>query len=142
MNIAQSVSIQIASMPDGKDSDLITLAEGLIDGKLLNPELQKKRMDSLVPVDADNPGAALYGMALAQFGPLYGHTGELPGYNTFMGRDPKNKVTLVVWTNLAPAPDGRDPASTIAKAIIGDLYGEAPSGPSTPSTSDTATPGG
>ncbi|MEN8584807.1 serine hydrolase domain-containing protein [Burkholderia sp. RS01] len=121
--------------------DLVTMAEGLTDGKLLNPDLQKKRMDSLVPVDADNAGAALYGMALAQFGPLYGHTGELPGYNTFMGRDPQNKVTLVVWTNLAPAPDGRDPASTIAKAIIGDLYGAAPSGPATRSTSDTAPPG-
>jgi D-alanyl-D-alanine carboxypeptidase len=111
--------------------DLMTLAEGLTDGKLLNPELQKKRMDSLAPIDPDNAGAALYGMALAQFGPLYGHTGELPGYNTFMGRDPQNKVTLVVWTNLAPSPDGRDPASTIARAIIGDLYGAAPSGPAT-----------
>lgn len=111
--------------------DLMTLAEGLTDGKLLNPDLQKKRMDSLAPIDPDNPGAARYGMALAQFGPLYGHTGELPGYNTFMGRDPQNNVTLVVWTNLAPSPDGRDPASTIAKAIIGDLYGAAPSGPAT-----------
>lgn len=121
--------------------DLITLAEGLTDGKLLKPDLQKKRMDSLAPVDPDNAGAPLYGMALAKFGPLYGHTGELPGYNTFMGRDPQNKVTLVVWTNLAPAPDGRDPASTIAQAIIGDLYGAAPSGPVTRSTSDTAMPG-
>jgi D-alanyl-D-alanine carboxypeptidase len=40
-------------------------------------------------------------------------------------------VTLVVWTNLAPSPDGRDPASTIARAIIGDLYGAAPAGPAT-----------
>jgi D-alanyl-D-alanine carboxypeptidase len=111
--------------------DLMTLAEGLTDGKLLNPDLQKKRMESLAPIDPANPDAARYGMALAQFGPLYGHTGELPGYNTFMGRDPQNSVTLVVWTNLAPAPDGRDPASTIAKAIIGDLYGAAPTGPTT-----------
>jgi D-alanyl-D-alanine carboxypeptidase len=111
--------------------DLMTLAGALTDGKLLNPDLQKKRMDSLAPIDPDNPDAARYGMALAQFGSLYGHPGELPGYNTFMGRDPKNNVTLVVWTNLAPSPDGRDPASTIAKAIIGDLYGAAPSAPAT-----------
>jgi D-alanyl-D-alanine carboxypeptidase len=111
--------------------DLMTLAAGLTDGRLLNPDLQKKRMESLAPVDPDNPAAARYGMALAQFGPLYGHTGELPGYNTFMGRDPQNNVTLVVWTNLAPSPDGRDPASTIAKAVIGDLYGAAPTGPAT-----------
>ncbi|XAS68818.1 serine hydrolase domain-containing protein [Micrococcaceae bacterium Sec5.7] len=102
--------------------DLATLAEALTDGKLLNAELQKLRMDSLKPVDPDNPDAALYGMALAKFGNLYGHTGELPGYNSFMGRDPLNKITLVVWTNLAPSADGRDPAATIAKSLISDLY--------------------
>jgi D-alanyl-D-alanine carboxypeptidase len=32
-------------------------------------------------------------------------------------------VTLVVWTNLAPAVDGRDPAVTIARAVIDELYG-------------------
>ncbi|WP_368882271.1 serine hydrolase, partial [Shewanella algae] len=58
----------------------------------------------------------------AKFGSLYGHTGELPGYNSFMGHDPVNKVTLVVWTNLAPAVDGKDLATTIAAALINMLY--------------------
>jgi D-alanyl-D-alanine carboxypeptidase len=40
-----------------------------------------------------------------------------------MGPDPVRKVTLVVWTNLGPAPDGRDPATTIARAPIGHVYG-------------------
>ena len=53
-------------------------------------------------------------MGIAKFGHMYGHTGEMPGYNSFMGHDPVNNVTLVVWSNLAPTADGRDPATTIA----------------------------
>jgi D-alanyl-D-alanine carboxypeptidase len=31
-------------------------------------------------------------------------------------------VTLIVWTNLAPAADGRDPATTIARALLKQIY--------------------
>jgi D-alanyl-D-alanine carboxypeptidase len=33
-----------------------------------------------------------------------------------------NGVTLIVWTNLAPAADGRDPATTIARQLLGLVY--------------------
>lgn len=75
-----------------------------------------------MPTDPGNPDSALYGLGIAKFGKLYGHTGELPGFNTFMGNDPENHVTLIVWTNLAPAVDGRDPAVTIARGIIDEIY--------------------
>ncbi|VXB07013.1 D-alanyl-D-alanine carboxypeptidase [Arthrobacter sp. 9V] len=103
-------------------ADLKILGEALVDGRLLKPELQKKRLESLTPTNPDTPGGASYGLGIAKFGMMYGHTGELPGFNTFMGNDPVNSVTLVVWTNLAPAADGRDPATTIARALIGKLY--------------------
>ena len=48
--------------------------------------------------------------------------GELPGYNSFMGHDPETGVTVVVWANLAPLPDGRAPAIEIAKTLIGQIY--------------------
>ncbi|CAN5264555.1 serine hydrolase domain-containing protein [soil metagenome] len=102
--------------------DLATYVEALTTGKLLKPEMQAVRMQSPRPQSADNPAGALYGLAIAQFGPLFGHTGELPGFNTFMGSDPVNKVTLIVWTNLAPAADGRDPATTIARALLAQVY--------------------
>ena len=102
--------------------DLATWAEALGGGKVLGPGLQKQRLDSPRPVKADDPGGALYGLGIAKFGKLYGHTGELPGFNSFAGHDPANQVTLVVWTNLAPAPDGRDPATTIARTLIGKIY--------------------
>ena len=43
-----------------------------------------------------------YGIALITFGPnkVYFHGGEMPGYNSFMGHDPDNDVTLIIWTNL------------------------------------------
>jgi D-alanyl-D-alanine carboxypeptidase len=45
-----------------------------------------------------------------QLAPLYGHTGALPGYNSFMGYDPVNHVTIVAWGNPAPAANGFGPA--------------------------------
>ena len=102
--------------------DLATYVEALAGGGLLDAATQKIRMDSIQPTSAEDPDAASYGLGIARFGPFYGHTGELPGYNTFMGNDPVNKVTLIVWTNLGPTADGRDPATTIAKAMAGMIY--------------------
>lgn len=102
--------------------DLATWVEAMTTGKVLDTAVQELRMNSLRPQSADNPQGALYGLGIAQFGPLYGHTGELPGFNTFMGSDPVDGVTLIVWTNLAPAADGRDPATTIARALLSHVY--------------------
>jgi len=102
--------------------DLARYVEALVSGGLLSPELQKQRIDSvrqIVPGDPASPG---YGLALAQFGPVYGHSGELPGYNSFIGHDPKRKITIVTWASTAPAPDGRGPAVELAKAVIAGLY--------------------
>ena len=102
--------------------DLAAWAEALGGGKVLGPDLQKLRLDSLQPIKADDQGGALYGLGIAKVGKLFGHTGELPGFNSFAGYDPGNKVTLVVWTNLAPTPDGQDPATAIARTLIGKVY--------------------
>ncbi len=103
-------------------SDLVHWVQALVGGKLLNADLQARRLASVRPIDPNDPKSASYGWAIAKFGSLYGHTGELPGYNSFMGHDPENGVTLVVWANLAPTVDGRDPATTIAATLIGMLY--------------------
>ena len=31
---------------------------------------------------------------------IYNQGGETAGYQSFMGYDPANKITLIVWTNL------------------------------------------
>ncbi len=103
-------------------NDLADWVEALTDGSLLEEEFQTLRMESPRSTDADGTSAALYGLAIAKFGELYGHTGELPGYNTFMGHDPDRDVTLIVWANLAPTPEGLDPATTIARTLVESIY--------------------
>jgi D-alanyl-D-alanine carboxypeptidase len=103
-------------------SDMATWVKGLCDGALLNRAWQRKRLDSIRSSDPNSPSAAGYGLAIAKFGPLFGHTGEIPGFQTFVGYDPDKKVTLVVWTNLNASPEGDAPATTIARNLIGRIY--------------------
>lgn len=98
--------------------DLITYVEALVGGGLLDPALQDKRLASVHPVGTNGAG---YGLALAQFGPMLGHDGSLPGYTSFMGHDPKTNTTLIVLTNLQSAPDGRMVANEVARPIIAEL---------------------
>lgn len=105
--------------------DLVVFARELVSGTtLLNADMQARRLESIQSVDPDDPASAGYGWALAKFGPLplYGHTGELPGYNSFMAYDPENDVTVVVWANCAPSVDGRAPATTIARELLVHIY--------------------
>jgi D-alanyl-D-alanine carboxypeptidase len=113
--------------------DLATWVEAMVDGELLDAATQQLRMQSM-QATSDSPDAPTYGYALAGLGPFYGHTGELPGFNSFMGRDPEAGVTLIVWTNLNESPTGVAPAVAIARALIGQLYGSA-SGAEAPSAS-------
>ncbi|MHA6629736.1 serine hydrolase domain-containing protein [Pseudonocardia sichuanensis] len=102
--------------------DLVTYVQALVGGGLLTEGMQQARIESVRPIDPAAPELG-YGLALARFGPFYGHTGELPGYNTFAGHDPERGNTVVVWASLAPSPDGRAPAVEMARAIIGELSG-------------------
>jgi D-alanyl-D-alanine carboxypeptidase len=106
-------------------ADVASWGRALGDGTLLNPTWQRRRLDSVQPTvpgtgSATSPG---YGLAIAKFGPVYGHTGELPGFQSFTGYDPERKITVAVWANLNAAPDGRAPASTIAQRLIATIYG-------------------
>ena len=100
--------------------DLARYAEALGSGALLSPEMHAKRMSSLRPRDPAVPEVK-YGYGIAKLGPMVGHTGELPGFNSFMGYDPARKATVVVWTSLNAAPDGRAPAIEMAKVVIAEL---------------------
>ncbi|MFP3468302.1 hypothetical protein SB754_22680, partial [Leifsonia sp. SIMBA_070] len=65
------------------------------------------------------------GYGIAQMGPLYGHIGEMPGYNSFMGYDPVNDVTVVIWGNLAPTIEGQAPAARVAAELLPFVYAAA-----------------
>jgi D-alanyl-D-alanine carboxypeptidase len=102
--------------------DLATWVEALADGKLLDPDMQAKRIASLQSTNPAEPDAPQYGLGIVKYGGLYGHTGEVPGFNTFAGTDPEHKVTIVVWVNLEPTADGRAAATLIAKDLIEQMY--------------------
>ena len=106
-------------------ADLASWVEALADGKLLDPDMQAQRIASLQSTDPAQPDAPQYGLAIEKFGALYGHTGEVPGFNTFAGTDPQHKVTIVVWVNLDPTVDGRAAATLIAKGLIDEMYGSS-----------------
>jgi D-alanyl-D-alanine carboxypeptidase len=110
--------------------DLARYVQALVGGGLLDAPLQAQRLASMQPTEPSNPASASYGLGLAKLGPMYGHTGELPGYNSFMGYDPARKITLVVWTSLSAAPDGQPPAIALARAVLARLYGANPATPS------------
>jgi D-alanyl-D-alanine carboxypeptidase len=103
-------------------NDLATWVEAMVKGDLLDEKTQQLRMDSVAPTDPSKPNAAGYGYGLAQMGPMFGHTGELPGYNSFMGYDPVNDVTIVVWGNLAPAATGAAPAARLVEKLVPYVY--------------------
>ncbi|MGB3772680.1 MAG: serine hydrolase domain-containing protein [Rhodococcus sp. (in: high G+C Gram-positive bacteria)] len=113
-------------------SEMATWVKALVTGELLSPATQTLRMDSVQ--STDGPGSAGYGYGIAQMGPLYGHIGEIPGYNAFMGYDPDSDVTVVVWGNLAPTAEGAAPASTLARELLAQVY----AGPATEATDDIA----
>ena len=101
-------------------NEMATWVKALAVGELLDADTQQLRMDSITP--SDDTGTAAYGYGIAQMGPLYGHIGEMPGYNSFMGHDPENDVTFVVWANLAPAVDGSAPAAKVARELFPYVY--------------------
>ena len=46
--------------------------------------MQAERLASPKPIDPSRPGPA-YGLGIVKYGELYGHTAELPGFDSFMG---------------------------------------------------------
>ena len=50
----------------------------------------------------------------------------MPGYQSFMGYDPGNDVTLVIWTNLTLALDGQATANTLMVKVLDEIYAVSP----------------
>ncbi len=111
-------------------NDLVTWIQTLVGGRVFNADYQRRWLDSLQPEDPGKPNGQQYGYGIAQLGfgsnALYFHGGEMPGYNSFMGYDPANRVTLVVWTNLTVSPDGKPTANSIMVKVLDQIYVESP----------------
>jgi len=110
--------------------DLATWMRALVGGKVLGADYQRQWLESPEPQDPGDPGGLKYGygISLITFGPnrIYFHGGEMPGYNSFMGYDPVNDVTLVVWTNLTLSLDGQHTANSIMLKMLDQIYIASP----------------
>lgn len=107
--------------------NLATWIRALVAGDVFNPDFGQQWLTSLQAEDPSAPEGQQYGYGIAyqRFGPnaaMYFHGGELPGFNSFMGHDPDNDVTLVVWTNLTLSPDGRTTANVLLPTVLDQIY--------------------
>ncbi len=57
---------------------------------------------------------------------MYYHGGETAGYNSFIGYDPANKVTLVVWMNLTVSLDEIPTANALMLKVLVRIYAVSP----------------
>jgi D-alanyl-D-alanine carboxypeptidase len=110
--------------------DLATWMRALVGGKVFDADYQRQWLDSPEAEDPKNPNGQKYGYGIAviTFGPnkIYFHGGEMPGYNSFMGHDPQNDVTLIVWTSLTLGLDGKPTANTLMVKILDQIYEVSP----------------
>jgi D-alanyl-D-alanine carboxypeptidase len=61
---------------------------------------------------------------------MYFHGGETVGYNSFIGHDLENDVTLVVWTNLPISPvDDAPTANALLVRVLDAIYVVSPLAP-------------
>jgi len=93
---------------------------------VLNADYQRRWLDSPQPEDPAKPEGQQYGYGIARthWGPntIYFHGGETAGFNSFMGYDPGNHVTLVVWTNLTVSLDEKPTANTLMLKVLDQIY--------------------
>ena len=111
-------------------NNLATWIQALVGGRVLNSTYQHLWLDSPQPEDPSKPDGQQYGYGIAKlhWGPntMSFHGGELPGYNSFMGDDPANHVTFVVWTNLTVSLDENQTANALMLKVLDQIYVVSP----------------
>lgn len=111
--------------------DLSKWIESLVTGKVFDEEYQQRWLKSIKPEDPEKPDGAGYGYGIAQLkwakNTYYYHGGETVGFNSFMGFDPENRITLVVWTNLTVSLEQSPTANSIMLKVLEHIYADSPS---------------
>jgi len=107
-------------------NDCATWIQALVSGHVFDAEYQQLWLDSLRP---EKPGQEYgYGIIALRWGTnaIYNHGGETAGYQSFMGYDPANKITLIVWTNLTVSLDEIPTANALMLKVLDQVYVESP----------------
>lgn len=100
--------------------DVAIWIESLAQGKLFNQEYYQKWLKSPVPSDAGNPNIK-YGYGFLTIandaGLFFFHSGELPGFNSYMIHSLEKKQTIVIWSSLTISVD-LEPTAGLLKTPI------------------------
>ncbi|MGW4098292.1 serine hydrolase domain-containing protein [Mycobacterium sp. NPDC004974] len=107
--------------------DLAIWIRALVTGAVFDDQFTQRWRESLRPEDPDHPDGQQYGYGISfqRFGPhaaMYYHGGEMPGFNSFIGVDPDNDVTLAIWTNLTLSPEGKTTANALLPTVLDQIY--------------------
>jgi D-alanyl-D-alanine carboxypeptidase len=99
--------------------DMHIWAPALATGKLLSPEMQAQRLQTvgapgLPPQDG-------YGLGIFNLGGWIGHNGSLPGYQTVSVYLPQTQTTMVILINTDIEHEGGEPSTSLATAITKEL---------------------
>ena len=95
--------------------DMRIWAPALATGKLLTPEMQAQRLQTVTTPGM--PATDGYGVGLFNLGGWIGHNGSLPGYQTVSVYLPEKETSMVIFTNTDIAFNGQEPSTLVAKAI-------------------------
>lgn len=95
--------------------DMHIWAPALATGKLLTPDMQAQRLQTVTTPGM--PAQDGYGVGLFKLGGWIGHNGSLPGYQTVSVYLPEKQTSLVIFTNTDIASNGQEPSTLVAKAI-------------------------
>lgn len=97
--------------------DLVKAGKSLATGGLLS-DAGKKELHTWVPV----PEHSLqYGFCIGEKAGWIGHTGDVPGYSSYLGYLPAKDVTIVALANLSNNKDGTSPAERLRDVVIESL---------------------
>jgi len=99
--------------------DMRNWAPALATGKLLSPQLQAQRLETINTAGAPAPYG--YGLGLFNAGGWIGHNGSLPGYQTVAVYLPERDITLVIMINTDEKVGSDDPGTLLAAAITREL---------------------
>lgn len=95
--------------------DMKIWAPALATGKLLTPEMQEQRLQTVTTPGM--PATDGYGVGLFNLGGWIGHNGSLPGYQTVSVYLPEKQTSMVIFLNTDVPSDGQEPSTLVAKAI-------------------------
>jgi D-alanyl-D-alanine carboxypeptidase len=95
--------------------DMHIWAPALATGKLLTPQMQAERLQTVTTPGM--PADDGYGVGLFNLGGWIGHNGSLPGYQTVSVYLPEKETAMVIFINTDIAFESQEPSTLVAKAI-------------------------